>query len=521
MVKYAIAALLLTTSLAVEAARGQNNETVLLDFTSPHCGPCRQMAPIVDGHIAAGYPIKKIDVTVDTATAQRYGVTQIPCFIMLVNGREASRRVGAMSGQELQAMFPPVGRERGQSPDPRGGTEMPAGTVPTAAQVPAADRYASSGFPSNDPWGPAGANGPSGVANGGMNAPLGGRPSAEPDGARAPAHQPMPQETSAPTPQDAQLISSSVRLKVDDAKGHSYGTGTIIDTRSGEALVITCGHLFRDSKGQGPVTVELFEATPQGVRVVDRVQGHIVSYNVDREIGLISIKPTSPVRVAPIAPTQTVMGRGDRVTSVGCNNGQDPTALGTRVTATNRYQGPPNLEAQGAPVEGRSGGGLFNTNGELVGVCFAADYEGNEGLYTALESIHDELDRLGLSDVYQRTATAMGPTSQPIAAQPPVVRGQEPALPVMPSGNEMAGAPAEMAVNVSPQGSTAAPAGLNQVEQAAWEEIMARSADSEVICIIRPKQPGGKSEVITLHNVSQEFVRGLAERTNAAPSTIR
>jgi hypothetical protein len=216
-----------------------------------------------------------------------------------------------------------------------------------------------------------------------------------------------------------------------------------------------------------------------------------------------------------------VMGRGDRVTSVGCDNGQDPTALSTRVTATNRYQGPPNLEAQGAPVEGRSGGGLFNTNGELVGVCFAADYEGNEGLYTALESIHDELDRLGLSDVYQQTATAMGPTNQPIAAQPPVVRGQEPALPVMPNGNEMAGAPAETAVNVSPEGSTAAPNGLSQEEQAAWEEIMARSADSEVICIIRPKQPGGKSEVITLHNVSQEFVRGLAERTNAAPTTIR
>ena len=119
----------------------------------------------------------------------------------------------------------------------------------------------------------------------------------------------------------------------------------------------------------------------------------------------MSIRPNAAVRVAPIAPTDTIIERGDRVTSVGCDHGKDPTALATRVTNVDRYQGPPNIEAGGAPVEGRSGGGLFNSAGQLVGVCFAADYEGNEGLYTALASIHDELDRLGLSDVY-RTAGA-------------------------------------------------------------------------------------------------------------------
>ena len=78
------------------------------------------------------------------------------------------------------------------------------------------------------------------------------------------------------------------------------------------------------------------------------------------------------------------------------------------MTNVDRYQGPPNIEAGGAPIEGRSGGGLFNSAGQLVGVCFAADYEGNEGLYTALESIHDELDHLGLSDIY-RSAAATRP----------------------------------------------------------------------------------------------------------------
>jgi hypothetical protein len=323
-----------------------------------------------------------------------------------------------------------------------------------------------------------------------------------------------------------ELINSSVRLRVDDPGGHSYGTGTIIDARSGEALVITCGHLFRDSKGKGPVMVELFAATPEGVRVVAQVPGQIIDYNLDRDIGLVSIRPNGPVRVAPIAPTQTVIERGDRLTSVGCDRGQNPTALAARVTNVDRYQGPPNIEASGAPVEGRSGGGLFNSAGQLVGVCFAADYEGNEGLYTALESIHDEMDRLNLSDVY-RTADQAAPRSDAVATQPPaatatppIVRGQEPMQPVMPLPNRDAVTPAAITAANPVESAASASAGLNPVEHAALEEIMRRAADSEVVCIIRPRDPGGKSEVITLQQVSPDFVRALADRARAAPATI-
>jgi hypothetical protein len=302
-------------------------------------------------------------------------------------------------------------------------------------------------------------------------------------------------------------------LRVDDPTGHSYGTGTIIDVRSGEALVITCGHLFRESKGQGSIMVEVFADTPEGVRAAGQYPGQVINYNLDRDIGLVSIRPNGPVRAAAVAPGSTIVDRGDRVTSIGCDHGQDPTAMPTRVTNVNRYQGPPNIEAVGAPVEGRSGGGLFNSAGQLIGVCFAADYEGNEGLYTALESIHDELDRLGLSEIYQSpgSTAAANPavTSQPAnsvaTATPPVVRGQEPLEPVMPLADD---------------DPVAAPASLNPVEQAAWEEIMSRAADAEVICIIRPREPGGKSEVITLESVSPEFVRALADRSGAAPATI-
>ena len=84
----------------------------------------------------------------------------------------------------------------------------------------------------------------------------------------------------------AKLINASVRLKVDDEKGHSYGTGTIIDARQGEALIITCGHLFRESKGQGPLTVEMFEATPTGARSAGQTVGQVISYDLARDIAL-------------------------------------------------------------------------------------------------------------------------------------------------------------------------------------------------------------------------------------------
>ena len=125
------------------------------------------------------------------------------------------------------------------------------------------------------------------------------------------------------------------------------------------------------------------------------VTGQVISFNLDRDIGLVSIRPGRAVRVGSDRPIANVIERGDHVMSVGCDHGKDPTALASWVTATNRYKGSPNIEANGAPTEGRSGGGLFSSDGKLVGICFAADYEGNEGLYTALETIHDELDRIG------------------------------------------------------------------------------------------------------------------------------
>jgi S1-C subfamily serine protease len=302
------------------------------------------------------------------------------------------------------------------------------------------------------------------------------------------------------------LLSATVRLRIQESNGQAYGTGTVIDARKGQALVITCGHLFRESKGEGPLSVEVFECVPGGVRAAGEVPAQLVGYDLERDLALVGIWPTGTVAVAAVAPQGTVIDRSDRVVTVGCNNGNDPSALESRVTTLGRYKSPPNIETTGAPVQGRSGGGLFNEAGQLIGVCFAADYEGNEGLYASLESIHEELAENGLSEIYTRVA---GEPERPL----PVVRGQEPLETVAPLPDThpvlQVAAPA---VAPPPRDAVSAPQALNAVEQAAWEEIMTRAATAEVICIIRPKEPGGQSEVITLDDVSPEFVRALAER---------
>ena len=43
---------------------------------------------------------------------------------------------------------------------------------------------------------------------------------------------------------------TTVRFTILEPNGRAYGTGTIIDARSGEALVVTCAHLFRGPDGK-------------------------------------------------------------------------------------------------------------------------------------------------------------------------------------------------------------------------------------------------------------------------------
>lgn len=443
-------------------------ETVLLDFGADWCGYCREMDPIVDQLSREGYPVRKVNVDNNRALAARFSVESLPCFVLLVDGQEVDRSFGKVDRRSLEAMFrrngvtPQSRSTRAQSPEPHADTArpvpFPASERPMRDRLSASDNFAAATS--------AGAN---------------------------PANAAPPSAAGYEPPAGAvnhdRLIRASVRLKIQDTQGNSTGSGTIIDAREGEALIVTCGHVFRDAAKDGQILVDLFG--PQAPR---SIPGRLIAYDIKSEVGIISIETDYPVAVARLAPPELKLKPGDRVISVGCDGGADASARETKVTSLDRYLGAPNLQVDFQPVQGRSGGGLFTPDGWMVGICYAADPESKEGLFAALPAIRDQLDRAGLTFVYRQVDE--GP--QPANLARANTNGDEPQL--------EARSPAQ------PLGGANEP-GLSADEQAALRMLKEKAQNAEVVCIVRPLgNPDAKSEIIVLDRVSPAFVDQLKSR---------
>ncbi len=79
---------------------------VLVDFNAEWCGPCHVMAPIVEqlaGELAGRLKVVKVDVDRAPASAARYGVRSIPTMVLLWQGEERGRLIGAQPAGTLRA----------------------------------------------------------------------------------------------------------------------------------------------------------------------------------------------------------------------------------------------------------------------------------------------------------------------------------------------------------------------------------------------------------------------------------
>jgi thiol-disulfide isomerase/thioredoxin len=439
------------------------DDTVLLEFSTSNCEPCRLMEPVLKRLQNDGYPVQQINADSQPQVARQFRIEAFPTFVLIRGGREQGRIVGATSYDRLVQLFP------------TNSAPAEVGNIGRAHAAPSEATPVSS------------------LAS-------------DVRALNKSANQAGNERRSSGTPEQA-AYRATVRLKVEDAKGFGYGTGTVIDRHGDEALVVTCGHIFRESQGKGTISLDLFsEGQPR------TVPGQLIDYNLERDIALVSMRPGVEITPVQVAAGGYHSRPGERVFSIGCDKGANPTVRASTVAAINKYSGHPNITVKGQPIEGRSGGGLFTAEGQLIGVCNAADPADDEGLFAGLEAVHWQLDQIGQQAIYQRASQALVAT--PVSAPPttPTQLQDERPLPSLPERMpthlaENRG-PAPIAVaNSAPARSVSAVQSISAAAEAA-----ADSGDYEVICIVRPKNGNGASagQVFVVDNASSQLVQQLA-----------
>lgn len=81
---------------------------VLVDFTATWCGPCKQLAPIVE-KIASEQQGKvkvfKLDIDENPQLTAKYGVRSVPTVLVFKGGAKAGQHVGLTTKDKLEKLL--------------------------------------------------------------------------------------------------------------------------------------------------------------------------------------------------------------------------------------------------------------------------------------------------------------------------------------------------------------------------------------------------------------------------------
>ena len=70
-------------------------------FTATWCGPCQRFKPIMQEVANEGHSVQFIDIDSERDTTEQYNVRSVPTVVIMENGSEVNRLIGATSKQVI------------------------------------------------------------------------------------------------------------------------------------------------------------------------------------------------------------------------------------------------------------------------------------------------------------------------------------------------------------------------------------------------------------------------------------